>query len=135
MPRSLEDPCATTDVNVTGTITVLEAARRAGDLVLLTRAINNGLDLIPSHSDEAAALRAEMREVSARVGFDKLGTAAALAGELEAAYSAADLSLLRRVAAEGSQWWGKQGSQHAWVSNVHVGFALEEGRIEVEEGS
>jgi DNA-binding CsgD family transcriptional regulator len=108
----------------------LEAARQCGDAVLLTRAINNGLDLVPSHSPEAAALRAEMREVSARVGFDKLGTGATLAWELEAAYSAGDLPMLRRVAAEGSQWWGRRNKHHVWSSSIEVGFALEEGRID-----
>ena len=33
----------------------LAAARRAGDSILLTRAINNGLELLPAHSTEAAA--------------------------------------------------------------------------------
>ena len=108
----------------------VEAARRCGDAVLLTRAINNGLDLLPSHSDEAAALRAEMQAVSSGIGFDKLGTAAILAWELEAAYSAGDLPMVRRVAAEGSQWWGRPSPHHVWISSVHVGFALEEGRID-----
>ena len=108
----------------------LAAARRSGDAVLLTRAINNGLDLVPSHQPEAAALRAEMQEVSSRVGFDKLGTAATLLWELHAAYSAGDLPLFRRVAAEGAEWWGHQGPHHVWTSSVHVGFALEEGRLE-----
>jgi DNA-binding CsgD family transcriptional regulator len=108
----------------------LEAARRSGDSVLLTRAINNGLDLVPSHSPEAAALRAEMQDVSSRIGFDKLGTAATLAWELEAAYSAGDLPVLRRVSAEGSQWWRRQGTHQAWDTTLHVGFALEEGRLE-----
>ncbi len=108
----------------------LAAARRSGDAVLLTRAINNGLELVPSHLPEAAALREEMQDVSSRIGFDKLGTAAALSWELEAAYSAGDLPLVRRVAAEGSQWWGRQTMHHAWISNVHVDFALEEGRMD-----
>jgi DNA-binding CsgD family transcriptional regulator len=107
----------------------LDAARRSGDAVLLTRAINNGLELVPSHSAEAAALRAEMRAVSSRVGFDKLGAAATLAWELEAAYSAGDLPMLRRVAAEGTQWWGRRSTHHVWISSVHVSFALEEGRM------
>ncbi len=59
----------------------LDAARRSGDAVLLTRAINNGLELLPSHLPEAAALRAEMQEISSRIGFDKLGTSATLAWE------------------------------------------------------
>ena len=108
----------------------LEAARQSGDAVLLTRAINNGLDLVPSHSAEAAALRAEMQDVSSRIGFDKLGTAATLAWELVAAYSAGDLPVLRRVAAEGSQWWRRQGTHQVWDATLHVGFALEEGRLE-----
>jgi DNA-binding CsgD family transcriptional regulator len=108
----------------------LEAARRCGDAVLLTRAINNGLDLVPSHSAEAAELRAEMRAVSSRVGFDKLGTGAALAWELEAAYAAGDLALLRRVATEGSQWWRRQGTGSSFHPGIKVGFALEEGRLD-----
>ncbi len=107
----------------------LDAARRSGDAVLLTRAINNGLELVPSHSPEAAELRAEMQAVSSRIGFDKLGTATTLAWEMEAAYSAGDLPMLRRVAAEGSQWWGRRSPEHVWISSVHVGFALEEGRL------
>jgi DNA-binding NarL/FixJ family response regulator len=108
----------------------LEAARRSGDAVLLTRAINNGLDLVPSHLPEAVSLRREMQDVSSRIGFDKLGTAATLAWELEAAYSAGDLPMVRRVASEGSQWWGRQTTHHVWIAGVHVDFALEEGRID-----
>src|SRR5262249_28720822 len=78
---------------------------------------------------EAAALRAEMQTVSSQIGFDKLGTSATLAWELEAAYSAGDLPMVRRVAAEGTQWWGRPSPQHVWISSVHVGFALEEGRM------
>ena len=44
-----------------------------------------------------------MQDVSSRIGFDKLSTAATLAWELKAAYAAGDLPVLRRVAAEGSQ--------------------------------
>ena len=104
----------------------LTAARAAGDAVLLTRAINNGLDLVPSHSAEAAALRAEMQEVSSRVGFDKLGLATALLWELEAAYGSGDLPRLRRVAAEGSQYWG---SDRSGMSSAQVSLAIEEGRV------
>jgi DNA-binding CsgD family transcriptional regulator len=71
-----------------------------------------------------------MQEVSSRIGFDKLGTAATLAWELQAAYSAGDLPVLRRVAAEGSQWWRRQGAPQVWDSSFHVGMALEEGRLE-----
>ena len=53
-----------------------------------------------------------------------------LAWEMEAAYSAGDLPLLRRVAAEGSQWWGLRGPHHVWNSSVNVGLALEEGRLD-----
>jgi DNA-binding CsgD family transcriptional regulator len=49
---------------------------------------------------------------------------------MEAAYSAGDLPLLRRVAAEGSQWWGVRGPHHVWNSSVNVGLALEEGRLD-----
>ena len=38
--------------------------------------------------------------------------------------------VLRRVAAEGSQWWRRQGSHKSWDSDLQVGFALEEGRLE-----
>ena len=104
----------------------LASARLAGDAVLLTRAINNGLELVPSHSAEAAALRSEMQEVSSRVGFDKLGLATTLAWEFEAAYGNGDLPLLRRVATEGSQYWG---SERNWMSSAQVNLALEEGRL------
>jgi DNA-binding CsgD family transcriptional regulator len=104
----------------------LTAARGAGDAVLLTRAINNGLDLLPSHSAEAAALRAEMQDVSSRVGFDKLGLATALAWEYEAAYCSGDLPMLRRVATEGSQYWG---AERKLMSSAQIGVALEEGRM------
>ena len=98
--------------------------------MLLTRAINNGLEVVPAHSAEAAALRAEMQEVSCRVGFDKLGTGAALLWEFEAAFGAGDLPTLRRVSAEGSQWWNRYGSDRKWVTAAQVAFALEEGRLD-----
>ena len=104
----------------------LTAARGAGDAVLLTRAINNGLELVPSHSAEAAELRTEMQEVSSRVGFDKLGLANTLAWEFEAAYCNGDLPMLRRVATEGSQYWG---AERKWMSSAQVSVALEEGRM------
>src|SRR4029077_4134182 len=106
----------------------LEAARQAGAAVLLTRAINNGLDLVPSHSAEAAELRAEMQDVSCRVGFDKLGTGTSLLWEFDAAFGAGDLPTLRRVAAEGTQWWGRH-DERRWISSAQVGVALEEGRL------
>jgi DNA-binding CsgD family transcriptional regulator len=109
---------------------VLEAARASGDAVLLTRAINNGLDLIPSHSAEAVELRREMQAVSSKVGFDKLGTGALLAWELDAAFSSGDLPRVRRVASEGSQWWRRPGGQMVMTDGASVGFALEEGRID-----
>jgi DNA-binding CsgD family transcriptional regulator len=104
----------------------LAAARRAGDAVLLARAINNGLGLLPSHAPEAAALRAELRDVSARIGFDKLGQSATLLYEFEAAFNAGDLPTLRRVAVEGRQYWGPE---RKWLSSAQVGVALEEGRV------
>ena len=57
----------------------LDAARRSGDAVLLTRAINNGLELRarPLRRGRRAA-QPRCRTVSSRVGFDKLGTATTL---------------------------------------------------------
>lgn len=107
----------------------LVATRRAGDAVLLTRAINNGLDLLPAHSAEAAELRAEMRVMSSSVGFDKLGTGTALLWEVDAAFGAGDLAALRRVSSEGVQWWVRQGTMHKMVSASQVEYALEEGRL------
>ena len=107
----------------------LAAARRTGDAVLLTRAINNGLELVPAHSDEAAALRAEMQDVSGRVGFDKLGTGTALLWEFDAAFGAGDLPALRRVSAEGSQWWNRHRSDRKLVTAAQIEYALEEGRL------
>lgn len=107
----------------------LGAARHSGDAVLLTRAINNGLDLVPAHSEAAAVLRAEMQSVSSRVGFDKLGTATTLLWEFDAAFGAGDLPTLRRVSAEGSQWWSRHGAETKWVSAARVAYAIEEGRL------
>ncbi len=107
----------------------LAAARRAGDSILLTRAINNGLELLPAHSTEAAALRAEMQDVSSKVGFDKLGTGTALLWEVDAAFGDGDLAALRRVSAEGTQWWVRQSSAAKVVSSAQVDYALEEGRL------
>ncbi|MET0460832.1 MAG: LuxR C-terminal-related transcriptional regulator [Ilumatobacteraceae bacterium] len=107
----------------------LDAARRSGDAVLLTRAINNGLEIVPAHSAQAAELRVEMQDVSSRVGFDKLGTATALLWEFDAAFGAGDLPTLRRVSAEGSQWWTRYGAERSWVTAAQVGYALEEGRL------
>jgi DNA-binding CsgD family transcriptional regulator len=67
-----------------------------------------------------------MQDVSSRVGFDKLGQATTLLWEFEAAYCSGDLPTLRRVAAEGSQYWG---AERKWMSSAQIGVALEEGRM------
>lgn len=107
----------------------MAAARRSGDAVLLSRVINNGLDLVPSHSERAAEMRVEMQEVSRRVGFDRLGAATAMLWEFDAAYCAGDLPMLRRVSAEGMQWWGGRGGERVWISAHQMGYAIEEGRL------
>ena len=43
--------------------------------------------------------------------FDKLGTGTALLWEFDAAFGAGDLPALRRVSAEGSQWWNRHRSE------------------------
>ena len=107
----------------------IAAARRSGDSVLLTRALNNGLELVPAHSDRATELRNEMQDVSCLIGFDKLGTSTTLLWEFDAAFGNGDLPMLRRVSAEGSQWWSRPGLDRKWVSAARVAYALEEGRL------
>jgi DNA-binding CsgD family transcriptional regulator len=108
----------------------LEHARRSGDAVLLCRAINNSLELVPPHSAEGRALRQELIEASRRVGFDKLGVSVGLLWEVAAAHGDGDLAAQRRASAEGEQWWGGRDSEHCWVLGWQVSYAIEEGRLD-----
>jgi DNA-binding NarL/FixJ family response regulator len=107
----------------------LAAARDVGDAVLLTRGINNCLELVPPHSGRGRSLRDELTEVSTRVGFDKLGPSVGLLWEIEAAIGDGDLAAVRQLSAEGAQWWGSRGDEKAWVVAARTSFALEEGRV------
>lgn len=54
VPRSLEDPEASNEVNVTGTLRVLEAARRAGGLhtvVASSSSVYGGTTTLPKHEE------------------------------------------------------------------------------------
>ena len=97
--------------------------------MLLTRAINNGLEIVPSHSAEAAALRAEMQDVSSRVGFDKLGTAATLLWEFDAAYSAPVTFRCCGGSPPRVAVVDEDGAERRGSPRRRSAYALEEGRL------
>jgi DNA-binding CsgD family transcriptional regulator len=107
----------------------MDRARGVGDTVLLCRAISNSLDLVPPSSAEGRSLRAELLEVSRRVGIDKIGANIGLLWEVAAAYDDGDLAALRRANAEGEQWWGARDDDACTVMGWRALYAFEEGRV------
>ncbi|MGE0139942.1 MAG: LuxR C-terminal-related transcriptional regulator [Ilumatobacteraceae bacterium] len=78
-------------------IEAIEAAAPLGDGVLLSRAINNMMELLAPGSDEARRMRQRLRETATASGFDKLGSQQAAFWDAMAAHAEGDLASYRRL--------------------------------------
>jgi DNA-binding NarL/FixJ family response regulator len=108
----------------------IDRAREIDDGVLVSRGINNVLDMLPPHSDEARALLDELYQVAARSGFDKLGRDA-VRWEMAVAYGNGDLVAYRRAVEQGAARWTRQSSPKVFTLTQfeQVWLAAEEGRL------
>jgi DNA-binding CsgD family transcriptional regulator len=105
-----------------------EGARALGDGVLLSRALNNSLELIPPHGEESARLRELLRSTATALGFDKLGHRNVLWWDASAAHADGDLAAYRRLLEEWASWAAAPKPQ----TNTAIALAdlaSEEGRV------
>ncbi|MEO6126100.1 MAG: LuxR C-terminal-related transcriptional regulator [Ilumatobacteraceae bacterium] len=107
---------------------VTQDARAIGDGVLLSRALNNTLDLLPPHSEESRAMRAELRSTAAAFGFDKLGHVNVLWWDAIAAQANGDLNAFHRTINEWISWTPAKKNSARYKS-VAIALAAEEGRV------
>lgn len=117
----------------TARVELLEAidrARSIGDGVLVSRGINNLLELLPPRSEEAARLLQELYRVAARSGFDKLGRDA-LRWEMGLGLWTGDMAAYRRALEQGSARWAMKTGTRADDDgfNAQMTLAVEEGRV------
>lgn len=104
------------------------AAREIGDGVLLSRALNNSLELIPPLTVEAQAVLAELRQVASLHGVDKLGTRNVVWWEAAAAHAAGDLAAHRLLLEEWSGWAPTSDAKRSRAATLGD-LAIEEGRL------
>ena len=105
-----------------------EAARSIGDGVQLSRTLNNTLDMLPPHSPESVAIRAELRAVAAAHGLDKLGHLTVLWWDAIAGYAAGDLVVYRRLLHEWASWTPSPLSVLRYRAAMAL-LASEDGRV------
>jgi DNA-binding NarL/FixJ family response regulator len=105
-----------------------EGARALGDGVLLSRALNNSMELLAPHSDEFRRLRELLRATASAIGFDKLGHLNVIWWDASAAHAEGDLAAYRRLLEEWATW---AAAPKPWT-NTSVALAelaSEEGRV------
>ncbi|MCU1393791.1 MAG: Chaperone protein clpB [Ilumatobacteraceae bacterium] len=107
---------------------VIDDARAIGDGVLLTRALNNTLNLLAPHSAESGALRDELRTTAAAFGFDKLGHLNVMWWDAVAAEADGDLATYRRLLDEWANWTPLKRYSTDYLA-VQISLAAEEGRV------
>lgn len=103
-------------------------ARAIGDGVLLSRALNNTLDLLPPHSEESRSMRAELRSTTVAFGFDKLGHVNVMWWDAIAAQANGDLSAFHRTIDEWISWTPSKKNSANYKA-ASMALAAEEGRV------
>jgi DNA-binding CsgD family transcriptional regulator len=104
------------------------AADEIGDRVLVSRALNNMVELLAPMSPEAADCRARLRSVAASIGFDKLGSRTVVWWEAGVAYADGDLAAYRRLLESWVTTSGLFGHRRKWMSETAL-LAVEDGRL------
>lgn len=107
----------------------LDGARRLGDVVLLSRALNNAMALFLPASARGRRLRGEAVAAQNSGGMDNFGACDAGILDAEAAFAEGDLGALRRVVIEGEQWWPMTDHRNFSLF-VRLLLAAEEGTAE-----
>jgi DNA-binding CsgD family transcriptional regulator len=107
---------------------VAQDARAIGDGVLLSRALNNTLNLLAPHSAESKAMRDELRSTAVAFGIDKLGHVNVMWWDALAAEASGDLDLFRRTLDEWVSWTPAKKHLVDYQA-VAMALASEEGRI------
>jgi DNA-binding NarL/FixJ family response regulator len=104
------------------------AAREIGDHVLVGRALNNMYGLVPPHSAEAAAIRAELGRTAAEHGLDKFAGLTFVWWDVLAAHARGDLAAYRfAIEIQGGGLPSLKLRAQLSVESAHL--AAEEGRI------
>lgn len=106
----------------------VDAAAELADGVLLSRALNNMMELIPPASDEARRLRQQLRDTAAASGFDKLGAQQVVWWDAVAALAEGDLAAYRRLL-EVWQSWRPTATHHPTLVCELTALHIEEGRL------
>ena len=106
----------------------VEAATRLADGVLLSRALNNMMELLPPVSDEARRLRQQLRDTATASGFDKLGAQQVVWWDALAALAEGDLAAYRRLL-DVWQSWRLSANDQPMLAIELVSLNIEEGRV------
>lgn len=107
---------------------VAEAARQLGDGVLLSRTLNNTLELVPANSHLGRRMANELRRVAARNGLDKLGHLNLLWWDSFTAFAEGDLAAHRRLMQDWAGWTLSPDVRRSKAVGM-AELALEEGRV------
>jgi DNA-binding NarL/FixJ family response regulator len=105
-----------------------DEARRLGDGVQLSRALNNTIELLPPLSEESRAVRDELRDTASAHGLDKLGTLTIMWWDAKAAFAMADLPATRRLVDEFVAWTSARPKASMFRVEL-AAIAAEEGRV------
>ena len=105
-----------------------EQARQLHDGVLLSRALNNSVELLPPLSAESVAVRDELRRTAMEYGLDKLGHRTVMWQDALASSASADLTATKRFVAEWATWTPTAADSLHYLPQVLV-LAVEEGRL------
>jgi DNA-binding CsgD family transcriptional regulator len=104
------------------------AATRLADGVLLSRALNNMMELIPPASQHARQLRQQLRDTATASGFDKLGSQQVVWWDSLAAWAEGDLAAYRRLLDVWQSWRLSAKNQPVLAAEL-VSLHIEEGRV------
>lgn len=107
-----------------------DLARRVGDAVLESRALNNLLAVVSPHSERGEWARYELREAAARSGLDRLGASSRAMWEADAAFAAGEMRVVRRSLAEALEHWGPGSVQYQRTMLAVAMLQVEEGLLD-----
>jgi DNA-binding NarL/FixJ family response regulator len=105
-----------------------DQARQLRDGVLLSRALNNSVELLPPLSPESVAVREELRRTAMEYGLDKLGHRVVMWQDALASSARADLTATKRLISEWATWTPTATDSPHYLPQVLM-LAVEEGLL------